>query len=297
MKGESHVVHPKEPASSVSIPLNPLRDVPIDLHIKAFVGYKSSSHFHVFELTRQLPRFSMFSLVPAGTSSEYPQPSGWVSLQSKERVQRIVMWINQNFLLTEEIEARTSLDLAFLALRDNNLLVLEMDGSGSITIKTDNMDLAGDIIQSLGTYLGMEDLATTCNFPSEISSLENMLSRAEELQSVRQRLSADMADHSGVIRSLVVRSEDSRIMADMKSLRKWSGQLYDINRDLVSQYKIRCNNHKELMDTLKDVNQIIQKAARMRLGKSKSMVVSECRSSIKTNNINQLVKVIKTGIP
>ena len=128
-----------------------------------------------------------------------------MSLQSKERVQRIVMWINQNFLLTEEIEARTSLDLAFLALRDNNLLVLEMDGSGSITIKTDNMDLAGDIIQSLGTYLGMEDLATTCNFPSEISSLENMLSRAEELQSVRQRLSADMADHSGVIRSLVVR--------------------------------------------------------------------------------------------
>ena len=36
-------------------------------------------------------------------------------------------------------------------------------------------------------------------------SLESLLSKAEELQSVRQRLSADMADHSGVIRSLVVR--------------------------------------------------------------------------------------------
>ena len=44
-----------------------------------------------------------------------------------------------------------------------------------------------------------------------------------------------MADHSGVIRSLVVRAEDSRIMGDMKSLRKWSSQLYDINRDLVSE--------------------------------------------------------------
>ena len=77
---------------------------------------------------------------------------------------------------------------------------------------------------------------------------------------------------------------------------RWSQQLYDINRDLVSQYKIRCNNHKELMDTLKEVNQIIQKAARLRIGRSKSTVVNECRSSIKTNNINQLVKVIKTGI-
>ena len=79
--------------------------------------------------------------------------------------------------------------------------------------------------------------------------------------------------------------------------RKWSSQLYDINRDLVSQYKIRCNNHQELMETLKEVNQIIQKAARLRIGRSKATVISECRNSIKTNNINQLVKVIKTGIP
>ena len=143
--------------------------MPIDLHIKAFVGYKSSTHFHVFELTRQLPRFSMYSLTPTEASGDYPQPSGWVTLQSKERVQRIVMWLNQNFLLTEEIESRNSLDLVFLALRDNNILMLNMDGSGNITIKTDNMDLAGDIIQSLGTYLGMENLSTTCSFPSEIS--------------------------------------------------------------------------------------------------------------------------------
>ena len=64
LQGESHVVHPKELSSSISIPLHPHRDVPIDLHIKAFVGYKSSTHFHVFELTRQLPRFSMYSLIP-----------------------------------------------------------------------------------------------------------------------------------------------------------------------------------------------------------------------------------------
>ena len=39
------------------------------------------------------------------------------------------------------------------------------------------------------------------------------------------------------------------------------------------------------------VNQIIQKAARLRLGKSKNVVISECRNSIKGNNINQLIKV------
>ncbi len=49
-----------------------------------------------------------------------------------------------------------------------------------------------------------------------------------------------------------------------KTMRKWYTQLYDINRDLISGYKIRCSNHQELMDTLKLVNQIIQKAGRLR---------------------------------
>ena len=115
------------------------------------------------------------------------------------------------------------------------------------------------------------------------------------------RVNAEDTDH--ILRAQVVTNSSLLtslffgLHADMKNVRKWCSQLYDINRDLVSQYKIRCNNHKELMDTLKEVNQVIQKAARLRIGKSKSTVVSECRNSIKTNNINQLVKVIKTGIP
>ena len=157
--------------------------------------------------------FSLLSQLPSQS------PSGQVTLVAKERVQRIVMWLNQNFLLTEELESRTSLELEFLSLRDNSPLQLNMDQDGTITIRTDDMELAGDLVQSLGTYLGMEDLATNCNFPAEISKLERLLGQAEELQTVRQRLSADMADHSGIIRTLVVRSEDSRIMADIKSLR------------------------------------------------------------------------------
>ena len=39
-----------------------------------------------------------------------------------------------------------------------------------------------------------------------------------------------------VARSLVVRAEDSRIMGDMKSMKKWCAQLYDINKvDILPQ--------------------------------------------------------------
>lgn len=41
-------------------------------------------------------------------------------------------------------------------------------------------------------------------------------------------------------------------------------ELYDLNRDLISQYKIRCNNHTELLNNLKAVNQAIQRAGQLR---------------------------------
>ena len=47
-------------------------------------------------------------------------------------------------------------------------------------------------------------------------------------------------------------------------MRKGYMELYDLNRDLINGYKIRCNNHTELLACLKIVNQTIQKAGKLR---------------------------------
>ena len=47
-------------------------------------------------------------------------------------------------------------------------------------------------------------------------------------------------------------------------MRRGYMELYDLNRDLVNGYKIRCNNHTELLSCLKMVNQIIQRAGNLR---------------------------------
>ena len=92
--------------------------------------------------------------------------------------------------------------------------------------------------------------------------------KVDEFHKVRSKLTAEMADHSNLIRSMVVRAEDARIMGDMRSMRKGYMELYDLNRDLIAGYNIRCSNHQELVACLKQVNQIIQKAGRLR-GRSK----------------------------
>ena len=47
-------------------------------------------------------------------------------------------------------------------------------------------------------------------------------------------------------------------------MRKAYAQLYDMNKDIMTGYKIRSNNHMQLLDCLKTVNQAIQKAGKLR---------------------------------
>ena len=76
----------------------------------------------MFELTRQLPRFSMYCrlLEPSSSSSSSP-PAGRVDFRVNERAARVALWLNQNFLTGEEMEAteQGALIVAFASLRTN----------------------------------------------------------------------------------------------------------------------------------------------------------------------------------
>ncbi|BFZ04172.1 hypothetical protein BsWGS_07211 [Bradybaena similaris] len=292
--GESHVVHPNGQtlSSSLKVPIIPPKDVPVDLHIKTLIGQRSSSQFHVFELTRQLPRFSLYTLI----NNDIPDPKSCVQFNLNERPQRMVMWINQNFLLQDDVVSEGDLKVTFTCLRSQGTLRLRMSVQGQVAIHTDDMELAGDIIQSLAQFLNIDDLLTVADFPEELEKLRQILVKVDDLHRVRTKLTAEMADHSNLIRGMVVRAEDARIMGDMKSMRKGYVELYDLNRDLIAGYNIRCNNHQELVACLKQVNQIIQKAGRVRVGKFKTQVVNSCRTAIKSNNTSSLFKIIQTGL-
>uniref|UniRef100_A0A8C5UP28 Bardet-Biedl syndrome 2 protein homolog n=1 Tax=Microcebus murinus TaxID=30608 RepID=A0A8C5UP28_MICMU len=247
--GESHVVHPSvhNLSSSIRIPITPPKDVPVDLHLKIFVGYRSSTQFHVFELTRQLPRFSMYALTSPDSASE---PLSYVNFTIAERPQRVAMWLNQNFLLPEDTNIQNApFQVCFTSLRNSGHLYIKIKLNGEV----------------------------------------------DEYHSVHQKLSADMADNSNLIRSLLVRAEDARLMRDMRTMKNRYMELYDLNKDLLNGYKIRCNNHTELLGNLKVVNQAIQRAGHLRVGKPKNQVITACRDAIRSNNINTLFRIMKVG--
>ncbi|CAF0727330.1 unnamed protein product [Brachionus calyciflorus] len=295
-KGESFVVHP--PANRISndlvVPLFLPKDSPIDIHMQIFVGYENSTQFHVIEQSRVLPTFCMYRRVDI---SKVEEPKGFVTFMTSERIQRIVIWMNYNFILDEEYEAESSINIGFIALRDNKYLVIKMELNGQMTIKTDDIELAGTFIQSLCEYLKITDLQSNCDFPNELENLQTVLAEIEQFNNVRQQLTSQMADHSSIIRSLVVRAEDSRLMDDFEGMKKHYFELMNTNRDLISGYKIRSNNHKELLNHVKLLNQVIQKAGNLRMGRYKTDLISNARQAIKSNNSASLIKIIKTGSP
>lgn len=76
-KNESIVIYPHDDlvSSKISVELRPPKDIAIDLHVKALVGYRASSHFHVFELSRHLPRFAMYGFVRSVSRGDNDAPS------------------------------------------------------------------------------------------------------------------------------------------------------------------------------------------------------------------------------
>ncbi|KAB0804754.1 hypothetical protein PPYR_01724 [Photinus pyralis] len=295
-KGETNIVHPPRTklGSNLSVPLILPKDIPIDIHIKAFVGYTNSLQYHVFELTRQLPRFSMYAL----KEGKEKNTDSYVEFKINERLQRICIWVNQNFLLPTDIEYECGsyLEIYLKSLRDSTDLILHFDGSGKTVFYTPNLLLAADLIQSLACFCKFELLQSKACFPEEEKKLITLMEVLSEIQDSRLRLGTDIADKLGQIRNLVVRAEDSRINA-LDEMCKYYDELNIINKELINGYNIRLSNYTEGRESMKSINSIIQKASRLRVGPNAANMIGHCRTAIKNNNIEMLIKVIQNGEP
>jgi hypothetical protein len=74
-----------------------------------------------------------------------------------------------------------------------------------------------------------------------------------------------------------------------------SSYLLSILSILKGGYNVRAANHTGLLVALKEVNQMIQRAANLRVGKPKQSVIADCRAAVKTNNMPALTRIIRYG--
>lgn len=84
----------------------------------------------------------------------------YVEFKINERLQRICIWVNQSFLLPDEFELTNEreLKLHMKSLRDSIDVLMSFEENGKVSIKTDNLQLASDLVQSLAVFLNLDSL-------------------------------------------------------------------------------------------------------------------------------------------
>lgn len=218
--------------SSIVIPLKIPKDENVDVHIKAFVGNADGNQFHVFELNRQLPKFSMYSLPERISGSpkslndiskvadenQSKVPEGFVKFKVSERVSRFCMFVNQNFLLPADIDPQPSeldtfdfLKLSLVCLRDSSPLIITFYNDSNILIQTDNIELAGNLVQAIAQFMNVSNLDAAASFPATVVTIRELFDKLQGLQESASVLRTDTAQKINLAKMLIIRAEDARI--------------------------------------------------------------------------------------
>mmetsp|Transcript_89835 Transcript_89835/g.159798 ORF Transcript_89835/g.159798 Transcript_89835/m.159798 type:complete len:717 (-) Transcript_89835:84-2234(-) len=296
--GEACMLHPLPPSNNIIVQISPAKDVQTQMKIRAMTGLSLNSvQYHVFELNHTMPKFAMYHQVDTVPKL----PEGNVYFQLQERPNRIWSWLQRSFINIPDQQPPPSggnqLNVNFISLRTGEPLCITMSGEqqGLVTIHSDDIETAGEMIQDLCSFIQVSELESSANFPAEMEKFQSVLMKVDEYNAVRMKLTAEMADSANLVKALIVKAEDYRMLNEMQPLNKVFSTLQQTNGDLIAEYNKRANNHQQLLGQLKEVNMMIQKAAKLRVGQAKTRVVAACRAAIKKNNIHGLFQIIRTG--
>ena len=247
-------------------------------------------------LRGRLQAAEVLSVLPC--TGEVAQPSSWVKFDVPTNVQRVAQYLTQAFVSTEEVECVDNQVTSYYVGLDGAPLRVEArkDVSGTqITISTNDLATAAEVVQDICTNLDVHELESEASFPDESRRLKETLERVSTHNSIRVRLTAEMADGSSRVKALVLKAEDARLMADMPRMMRNYDELMRVNEELIAEYNKRATNHEALLAALKQVNQVVQRASSLRVGKAIARVVADARRAIKKGDSQALLSLIATG--
>ncbi|CAK9033061.1 Bardet-Biedl syndrome 2 protein [Durusdinium trenchii] len=285
-----------------TVQLRPLKNVATTLRVQTFVSARGSAEqLHVFEQEVELCKFATLRQVDGHVAAPQNELRGNVAFAIQDcSLEEVEEALGAAFDLPHTVRqpgAEDELFVHFVGLCDGQQLVIQSSQANQqhvrMKVECDTMELAAQIVQEVvAKQLGKDHLESAVDFPGDLRRLEGLMEQVTEMNSIRQRLSAEMADESNYIKSLVVKAEDARILGDITSITQTYQELTTLNVQLIGEYNKRSNNQENLLNTLKEVNQIIQWASLLRIGKPKAQVVSACRKAIKTSNLASMFHAI-----
>ncbi|ORX46466.1 hypothetical protein BCR36DRAFT_405737 [Piromyces finnis] len=280
------------------IPLNFVHEIGGEILIRLLcqIQTKETNTNRVFLKKQIIPEFIMFKAV----KNLEKEGKSNLKFTVNSKMTDIVWWIKTYFLIKDNddlMESFNSIRGNFIYLLDGSEMsinaILTDNSNISITIFTENLEIAGRCFQHLISVLEPSDISVVLrNFPSEKQKLIEILSNIEEYNVNRMKLTSEIASLSDQLVKFFILAEDSKEINDIQNLRKGYHAINNLNSDIFLEYSKRTSNHEQLVNSLKEVNKIIHKAANLRFGKEKSTIIAEAREAIKNNTILTLTGLL-----
>ncbi|GMR48119.1 hypothetical protein PMAYCL1PPCAC_18314 [Pristionchus mayeri] len=285
---------------SMIIPIYPQKDMHIEMHVHAVLGYPQSEIVNLVLSRHRLPRFSRFALLP--NTEEIVFPESKVELNDVEvRPSLLADWIQGQIIvinieqLSLPIEL-TTFDFKFVRCQpcEKTNLVLQIQ-NGTLSVFCDDLEATSAIIQSIALHFGWEKLSSHAVFPKEFEKIKKIIADMDYMYEVRDRLGTDISEKHSLLKEMILRAEDAMAIDEMVLGRKYYTRLRNVERAVRQDYLIGANNHETLVTSLRSLHKMIEIGSKLRVGQPSQAVVSACREAISTENLSLIPKIIEFG--
>ena len=286
-------------ASSLTIPLRPRKYNQTALHLQVLASLRgATSKLHLFELEHKISKFKAFALASA---EEAAAPDSNATFELPQRQLTLAEGLAAAFDVEVVDLLRSNgdcFDVTFVNVVKGSVLRVHVSSQEErkiCTVYSEDMEVVAEMCQLVGTLANLNEMRTKVYFSHSFERLKSMLEYVHQSKKDRAQLQANVAQVSQQIKTLVVQAEDARILRDTGALKQVYQELASANQELFTQHKIRKTNHKALTEALKEINEIIQCAARMRKGKCQADVIKNARKALKMNSYTLLVQALASS--
>ncbi|KAI6217272.1 Bardet-Biedl syndrome 2 protein-like protein [Aphelenchoides fujianensis] len=304
------LIHPNVETASLTTLIRPLKNTATEILIRVFIGApgrrdRVSTHLRVLEFDRPLPRFCTQVFHP----EEKEEPEGHIDIEANiradpaSRIFSLNRWVLKNFLVSEEDLQRhmeslsgSGWSVAFRCCYTKEVLIMRINDNGHMTIKHNDINMVGEIVQSLVLFMELKTLNFRANFPKYQAELNKLIGSMEDLYAMNDKLTTEWTERLNFIRETVVRAEDALATRQLARARKLYVRVALLNRECVTQRLILLNARDNLISSLKSLNQMIKQNAQLRVGEDANELVKECRRPGGHRELHGTVGGLKGGL-
>ncbi|MCQ2817668.1 MAG: hypothetical protein MJ252_10425 [archaeon] len=298
-KGETYIKFPSKETNKLIVQIKTKKDMDINLHLKVLVGKSYFlSDFQVYEFNKIIPKYCFYILLREEISYKNELIQG-ISFPLSERVDRLILFIEKYFNLAKrELETfrqdETTFRIRFSSLRTEKILEISMKNQ-VISIFTEETELAGNILQDMSIYFNKPDIDSKINYSEVTKPYGEIVERIQRLDKERNQYNINMTEITTFIKDIFVRAEDNRLLGNFKTFKDYFNKINLKNLELLDEFEKRTQSYADLLNDLKQMNEIIQNFANLKAGKYKNQMVNKCRDCIRKKNYALLMRILSTG--